>query len=160
MNNVSHIIILIILFSGCGRNTERGKNDIQKKNTEQIVGNSKDEHGCLTSAGYTWSEVRKDCIRCFEVGIPLLSKTDSSSVAYIVFSNDSSQVELFFPDKSQNKILDRRKLPNGGYAWNIEDDDTKNVRKIDGRWIIEQRGKLLYQQISSQTKDSINNTQK
>lgn len=33
-----------------------------------------------------------------------------------------------------------------GYAWNVEDDDTKNVRLIDGLWTISQRNKLIYSQ--------------
>ena len=37
-------------------------------------------------------------------------------------------------------------LPSGGYAWNVEDDDTKNVRLIDGLWTISQRDKLIYTQ--------------
>ena len=34
-----------------------------------LVGADRDEHGCIGSAGYTWSEVRKDCIRLFEDGL-------------------------------------------------------------------------------------------
>ena len=29
----------------------------------------------------------------------------------------------------------------GGYAWNVEDDDTKNVRLENDKWTISQRGK-------------------
>ena len=45
-----------------------------------------------------------------------------------------------------NEILERRGLPSGGYAWNVEDDDTKNVRLEDGRWTVSQRGQLIYRQ--------------
>lgn len=31
-----------------------------------IVGNDKDEHGCIGSAGYTWCEAKQKCIRSFE----------------------------------------------------------------------------------------------
>ena len=49
-------------------------------------------------------------------------------------------------DEQPNEILERRGLPSGGYAWNVEDDDTKNVRLIDGLWTISQRNKLIYSQ--------------
>ena len=42
--------------------------------------------------------------------------------------------------------MERRGLPSGGYAWNVEDDDTKNVRFVDGVWTISQRNKLIYSQ--------------
>ncbi len=133
-NNKYILAILILcagLFSACG----------QKK----MVGNDKDEHGCIASAGYTWSEVQQNCIRLFESGIRL-EATDGKSSVYLVFSPDSMKTELFFSNGASNEILDRRSLPAGGYAWNIEDDNTKNVRRIDGVWTISQRGKEIYRQ--------------
>lgn len=111
-----------------------------------MPGGDSDEHGCKASAGYTWSEVQKDCIRVFEKGIRTEAVDGSNNSAFIVFSPDSTQVELFFSNRQPNEILDRRGLPSGGYAWNVEDDDTKNVRLADGVWTISQRGKVIYSQ--------------
>ena len=86
------------------------------------VGGDRDKHGCIGSAGYQWSEVQQDCIR------------------------------VFFSSGDKNEILDRRSLPSGGYAWNVEDDDTKNVRRINGKWTISQRGKTIYSQEEVQNK--------
>lgn len=33
---------------------------------QQMVGNDKDEHGCIGSAGYTWCEVKNKCLRTWE----------------------------------------------------------------------------------------------
>lgn len=110
------------------------------------VGGDRDEHGCLGSAGYVWSEVQQDCIRLFEKAVRTEAVDGSNASAFIVFSPDSTDLELFFSDKQPNEILKRRSLPSGGYAWNVEDDDTKNVRLVDGLWTISQRGKLVYSQ--------------
>lgn len=112
----------------------------------QRVGGDRDEHGCIGSAGYVWSEVQKDCIRLFEKGIRTEAVDGSNKAAIIVFSPDSTRVELFFTDKQPNEILERRSLPSGGYAWNQEDDDTKNVSLNDGLWTISQRGNMIYSQ--------------
>lgn len=112
----------------------------------QRLGADRDEHGCIGSAGYVWSEVQKDCIRLFEKGIRTDAVDGSNDSAFIVFSPDSTKVELFFSNRQPNEILDRRGLPSGGYAWNVEDDDTKNVRIEDGLWTISQRGKTIYTQ--------------
>ena len=113
------------------------------------VGDDKDEHGCIASAGYTWSEVQKDCIRLWEKGVRLASVDDAENTLFIVFSPDSTQVELFFSEEdAPNEILDRRSLPAGGYAWNMEDDDTKNVRLENGKWTVDRRGKLIYKQVA------------
>ena len=37
-----------ILLAGCG-------NAKNKKGEDNLVGNDKDDHGCIASAGYTWS---------------------------------------------------------------------------------------------------------
>lgn len=72
---------------------------------------------------------------------------DAGKTLFLVFSSDSTQVELFFSEEdTPNEILDRRSLPAGGYAWNVEDDDTKNVRLENGKWTVSQRAKLIYQQ--------------
>lgn len=116
----------------------------KKAQPETLLGGDRDEHGCIASAGYVWSEVRKDCIRLFEQGIRTESLNEDAVSAFIVFSPDSTQVELFFSNERPNEILDRRSLPSGNYVWNVEDDDTKNVRFVDGQWTISQRGKVIY----------------
>lgn len=120
------------LLAGCGNSRE--KNAAAETEKTEIVGDDKDEHGCIASAGYTWSEVQKDCIRLWEKGVRLASVDDAENTLFIVFSPDSTQVELFFSEAdAPNEILDRRSLPAGGYAWNMEDDDTKNVRLENGK---------------------------
>ena len=102
--------------------------------------------GCIGSAGYVCGEVQQDCIRLFEKGIRTEAVDGSTASAFIVFSPDSTRLELFFSDEQPNEILERRGLPSGGYAWNVEDDDTKNVRFIDGLWTISQRDKVIYRE--------------
>lgn len=139
--NVCFLLLMCVtlLFAGC-------RNSQSKKSGEKRVGDDKDAHGCIASAGYIWSEVQKDCIRLWEKGVRMEGVADKEKSAYIVFAPDSLQVELFFSDDRPNDILDRRSLPAGGYAWNVEDDDTKNVRMENGKWTISQRGNLIYQQ--------------
>ena len=134
-------------LAGCGNSRE--KNAAAETEKTEIVGDDKDEHGCIASAGYTWSEVQKDCIRLWEKGVRLASVDDAENTLFIVFSPDSTQVELFFSEAdAPNEILDRRSLPAGGYAWNMEDDDTKNVRLENGKWTVGRHGKLIYKQVA------------
>lgn len=114
-------------------------------NQLQLLGGDRTDHGCIGSAGYTWSEVQKDCIRLWEKGIRMESTDGSNSTAFIVIAPDSMQVELFFSDGSDNEILQRHTLSSGAHVWNVEDDDTKNVRcEADGRWAISQRTSTLF----------------
>lgn len=123
-----------------------------KLHPQQLFGGDSDSHGCIGSAGYKWSEVQKDCIRLWEEGIRLESTDGSNRAAFIVFAPDSMQVELFFSDGSDNEILQRRTLPSGTHVWNVEDDDTKNVRReADGQWTISQRTSIIFRSSNVET---------
>ena len=101
-------------IAGClqySKKQETDNNSDSLKNIPQAVGNDRDEHGCLASAGYTWSEVQKDCIRLFEKGIRVDAADESERSAFIVFSPDSTLAELFFSDEQPKEILERRTLP-------------------------------------------------
>lgn len=72
------------------------------------IGGDKDEHGCLLAAGYTWSELRRDCVRIFEEGVRADDPSLRPSLAsYAVFAEDSSRAEVFRPSPYRNEILER-----------------------------------------------------
>ena len=93
------------LLAGCGNSREKNAAAAAETEKTEIVGDDKDEHGCIASAGYTWSEVQKDCIRLWEKGVRLASVDDAENTLFIVFSPDSTQVELFFSEEDAPKFL-------------------------------------------------------
>lgn len=85
-----------------------------EETTEPIVGGDRDEHGCLGSAGQTWSELKQDCIQVFNVGQrlnPIETKEGEAIIsAFVVFNDDKSKVELFLSgNEKPNTILDESK---------------------------------------------------
>lgn len=77
-----------------------------------VVGGDKDVHGCKGSAGYTYSQLRNDCVRVFEQKIKLKEvnsdKSYTTSTA-VIFSKNMNKAEIFIPDGSANSIiLDRQ----------------------------------------------------
>lgn len=83
------------LLTGCGNGGKKEAETSERKEKEAVVGSDKDEHGCIASAGYTWSEVQKDCIRLWEKGVRMNAVDDAGKTLFLVFSPDSTQVELF-----------------------------------------------------------------
>lgn len=62
------------------------------------TGGDADAHGCTASAGYLWSAAKKQCVRLFEAGIaldPVHEDPTSTSWAYLIFTSDRRQVEVF-----------------------------------------------------------------
>ena len=58
----------------------------------RLVGSDRDEHGCIGSAGYTWSYALHDCIRLWEAGIRFDAGPEQT---FVVFSSDSTYAEVF-----------------------------------------------------------------
>jgi len=82
-----------------------------------MVGGDSDAHGCKASAGYSYSTLKKRCIRVWEDGIRLDPvKTDGSATisAFVVFANghDGARAELLLPSDQGSHILKK-----AGHAW-------------------------------------------
>lgn len=73
-----------------------------------LTGSDRDLHGCIGSAGYTWSSIKKECIRLFEIGIrlnPAAAVANKTSSAFIIFDNDKLKAELFVPGQPASSVI-------------------------------------------------------
>lgn len=97
--NIILSLIGLILLTACKNN-----------HPKPIIGGNKDEYGCLTSAGQTWSELKQSCIQVFNEGKrlnPIDHKENTATIsAFVLFNDDHSKAELFLPDE-HNIILDK-----------------------------------------------------
>lgn len=133
---------LVLPFALISCNTKSKKQQQEVAQQGEVVGNDKDEHGCIGSAGYTWSELLQECVRPWEEGVRLNGVNTEGKDAFIIFNADSTQVELILADGSKY-ILDRREAAKGA-VWNQEDDDTYNLFSEDGLFKIEKRQEVLF----------------
>lgn len=137
MKKIILFVSTIILLSACA-----GKKTTTEK---QMVGNDKDEHGCIASAGYVWSEVRNNCIRLFEDGVAVKSVDNADEVAYVVLSQDSLKAQLFYSGEDKHEVLSRTGSSQKGYVWS----DTKNssiIKFENNKWTISLKGKTKFEQ--------------
>lgn len=69
-NLLLSVAALAIIGAGCVSNTpapQQTQNTNTPPATEQpMVGNDRDEHGCIGSAGYSWCAAKNKCIRIWE----------------------------------------------------------------------------------------------
>ena len=134
----------------------KDKNDSQDSEIttrEYAVGADKDENGCVSSAGYTWSILKNDCIRVFEIGYRLnptqINADEAVMSAFVIFDEDKEKTELFLPNSDKSIILN---LDGKGIYKNgkIVFDSNEFVLKIDN--------KNTYEAAKEQLQN-INNTQ-
>ncbi len=101
------LLIISLSLTACNGSTE-GNNSNNTSNLAQL-GGDKDNNGCLTSAGYTWSKVREDCIRPWEEAITM-NVTDTSTnfetAAFVLIDSTKQQAELFLKEEDESILLD------------------------------------------------------
>ena len=73
-----------------------------------VVGGDRDVHGCIGSAGYTYSQIKNDCVRVFEQKIKLKevnSDKSYTSMTAVIFNKDMKKAEIFIPDGAAKSII-------------------------------------------------------
>ena len=141
MKKIFALSVLALVFVACNNSTPEQTNDTAEDPTtpqqETMVGSDRDEHGCIGSAGYSWSALRGECIQVFEVGTrlnPIDVKEEEAVISAFIVSKDgdNSQVELFITSEDQNPILKKEAdgtFKNGKYTYNAQ---TKEL-SVDGK---------------------------
>ena len=141
MKKTFTLSVVALAFTACNNSTPQQTDNAAEEPTtpqqETMVGGDRDEHGCIGSAGYTWSALRGECIQVFEVGIRLnpedIKEEGTVISAFIVSKEgDNSQVELFITNEEQSLILKQEAdgtFKNGKYTYNAQ---TKEL-SIDGK---------------------------
>lgn len=132
------ILTTIFLFglTSCNKSVKTAENNIKEK--REAPGSYKDNHGCITSAGQTWSQLQQDCIQVFNKGFrlnPIEYKKDEAVIsAFILFNDDQSKLELFLPeDDDQNKTFILNKVNNEIYQdEHYKYDSNKSVLYVNG----------------------------
>jgi hypothetical protein len=141
MKKTFTLSVVALAFAACNNGTPQQTDNAAEEPTtpqqEMMVGGDRDEHGCIGSAGYSWSALRGECIQVFEVGTRLnpvdVEQEEAVISAFIVSKEgDNSQVELFITGEDQNLILKKEAdgtFKNGKYTYNAQ----TNELSVDGK---------------------------
>ncbi|WP_255463004.1 hypothetical protein [Flavobacterium sp. LPB0248] len=134
------LFLIIASAISCGKKVSQENTSTTPKETQKevAVGGDSDSHGCKASAGYTWSTLKKECIRVFENSTRLNHAEDGktySTVSYVIF--DGNKAELFLDTQKESIILERK---SEGDSW------------VNGDWqlipwkgyVLKKSGKILY----------------
>ncbi len=112
-----------------------------------MVGADRDKHGCIASAGYTYSIIKNDCVRLFEQKCQLKEinpKGSSTSNSAIIFSSDNKKAEAFLPDLKSSVILIRTGT-KGKYIWR---KDKLALYQKGNDYILKRSNKAIFSQVN------------
>ncbi|MBB2148136.1 hypothetical protein [Pedobacter gandavensis] len=99
---------------------------------KKMIGGDKDEHGCLIAAGYSWSVLKQDCIRPFELKTKLKDLQNSNYAGYLLFSSDNKQAEVFAVEFKPSIVLDAE----GAESYIAKDNKYKMTKNGQKQWVI------------------------
>lgn len=131
-------LLLVFVLVSCRNNSGSNENTA---NNPPLVGADKDIHGCIASAGYTWSRVQNRCIRLWEDGMKLEPleqpvQTDNAAMSvFLVFSADSLKAELFDIRLKEPLVLSLTDRAGGVYS-----SGNYQVKRINGKWAVQNNG--------------------
>ena len=115
--------------------------------TTQMVGNDRDAHNCIASAGYTWSQVRQSCIRLWEEGTaltPVIEIENPVLVAYVVRSANWKEAEIFLPNMKGSVVLTLQVNPEQT-EWISTDGQWHLYYNDKQGWLLTQNDAAVYQ---------------
>lgn len=130
--------ILIGLSFSCAKKVSTETKTPKEEIKPKVVGGDSDAHGCKGSAGYTWSSVKNECVRLFEVGTQLAHAEDGktySTVAYVIFKENKA--ELFLDTQKDAIILERK---SEGDSWVKGDYELIPWKG----YVLKKAGKIIY----------------
>lgn len=148
MKKVFLLSIIIVLSFSCAKKVSEEKKETKPETTKVeavkpepkpavVVGGDSDVHGCKASAGYTWSTLKKECIRIFE-GTKLSHYDDGktyTTASYVIFDGDKA--ELFLDTQKESIILERK---SEGDSW-VNGD----LQLIPWKgYVLKKAGKIIY----------------
>jgi hypothetical protein len=138
MKKIFLFSVIVGLAFSCGtKNSQETKTTKESKPEKVVVGADVDSHGCKASAGYTWSVLKKECIRTFE-GTKLSHAEDGkkyTTAAFVIF--DGNKAELFLDTQKESIILERK---SEGDSW-VKDD----LELIPWKgYVLKKGGKIIY----------------
>ena len=110
-----------------------------------VVGADRDAHNCIASAGYTYSSVRGECVRLWEVGTPLepvVQIEEPVLTAYVVQDESGREAEVFLPGFEQGVVMTRAE--NADVPTWTADEGWVLTYDPDQGWKLAQDGELVY----------------
>lgn len=136
-------IILLICFSAaltaCNKRSTPPPEEAPVPETVDVGGET-DEHGCIAAAGYTWSRLRKECIRVWENAVALESTDPEASGACYLHFSEENIAEAFFSEEEHGQLLN----PKGDH-WVTTNNTYRLTKDSHGQYkLYNTKGLLLY----------------
>lgn len=127
---ILNLIIAVFIVSGCAKKNETQnvkpaeKTAVQSKTTQSSIGNDKDEHGCINSAGYSWCEAKQKCLRSWEEKCEAVVADKTAD--WKIYNNENYKINFKYPrNYNINEATDSDNNTKRKFLGFIENQDNR-----------------------------------
>ncbi|MFH1501243.1 MAG: hypothetical protein ABIE22_04835 [archaeon] len=124
-------IFLMSFVVAQGQGNGQGDGDGTQQGDDQLIGGDRDEHGCLSPAGYTWNESEQKCVREWETS------------------------EARYQEQIQIRVQDGTHMGEGGQMLKIQTQANNRVRLEVGGVSVDCDCEMKQEKIQNKTKLSV-----
>lgn len=130
-------MVASIMFMSC---QSKNKQASQSPETP-LVGADKDAHGCIASAGYTWSTLKDSCVRPFEqIQLDVIDNKESyQTAAFLIVDEKKQAAEVFLKESPESIMLKHVQ------AYEYENEDYKLIQD-QHCWTLIKGNTVLYKE--------------
>ncbi len=115
------------------------KNSLPARVTKPMVGNDRDSHGCIGSAGYSWCQAKQKCLRTWEEPCISNSPTPTIDEAESLKAAIKDQLTASHGSFGRGLVISITKI-EGNFARGLASESGGGgiwlAKKIDGDWKI------------------------
>ena len=118
--------------------------------SERVLGADRDGRGCVASAGFSWSGVRGECIRIFEIGLAFVPEQVPAQgavlAAHVVMApvpDAQPAAEVFVPGRAGAIPLFKPQAPSQGAPWLVNAQEGVAVFREPTGCLLEVRGQMF-----------------
>lgn len=113
-----------------------------------VLGGDRDVHGCIGSAGYTYSQLKNNCIKTFNQKIKLKEvSTDKSYISgtAVIFNKSMTKAEIFIPDGAAKSIILDKQGKEKSWKSGTHVKDTYVLTPYKKSYQIKKNDEVIYQ---------------
>ena len=131
------VMVATVMFMSCQSENKQATQTAQTP----VVGADKDAHGCIASAGYTWSSLKDSCVRPFEqIQLDIIDNKESyETAAFLIVDEKKQAAEVFLKESPESIMLIHVQ------AYEYENEDYKLIQD-QHCWTLIKGNTVLYKE--------------
>lgn len=149
---ITNLILASVFIMSCQPKQAKETKETKQQEPKVVkkTGADSDEHGCKTSAGFMFSEVKNNCLQPWEAGVKFEKYEDETKdipdTVYVLLSDDKSKAEIIWGNGKPATILNKTEVVEGDVNPTYFENKTEDlqIKSYKDGYDIYTKNKVIY----------------